>query len=141
MRSDAYAVAVPTLGFNSIELLRRAWVASAAAAEDFISRGPLALTPDSLVAIVFSAAAVEAFTNDLADHVEVWRTAGSWAFNATTPELIRATAAMLDIEAERQASQVTAKVRAATRALRNDPKMHDDRNLQDLGRLIVLRDK
>lgn len=139
-RSGAYAVPVPTLEFNSIDLLRVAWASSAAAAEDFVTRGPTAFTSATLVAVVFSAAAVEAFTNDLADHVEVWRTAGSWAFNATTPELIRATAAMLDVEAQRQRNQITAKVRAATRALANDPTMPDNRRLQDLRRLIVLRD-
>ena len=47
---------------------------------------------------------------------------------------------MLKVVAEHQGNQITAKVRAATRALANDPTMADNHELQDLGRLIVLRD-
>jgi hypothetical protein len=119
---------MPSLEFNSVELLHVAHLASERAIADFHSR-PAALTLDSLVAAVFAAAAVEAFTNDLADHVEVWRTgAGDWAFNATTPELIRAAHDMMAIEAARQRDQLAGKVRAA------------GRELQDLSRLIAVRD-
>jgi len=131
---------MPTLEFNSVELLRVSYVASERAVADFDSR-PRALTLDSLVAAVFAAAAVEAFTNDLADHVEVWRTAaGDWAFNATTPELIRAVQEMIAIDGGRRGDQVAGKVRAAGRALTGDPKLPDGRDLQDLRRLIIVRD-
>jgi hypothetical protein len=141
---------MPSLEFNSVELLRVAWQASAEADVDYVTRGASALTSASLTAVVFSAAAVEAFTNDLADHVEVWREATSfdtavwdrapWAFNPYTPELIRAVADMVTIDASRQGNQLESKVRAAIRALANDPKQSDGREIQDLARLIVLRD-
>ena len=131
---------MPTLEFNSVELLQVCYRASERAVADFNSR-PRALTLDSLVAAVFAAAAVEAFTNDLADHVEVWRTAaGDWAFNATTPELIRAAQAMIALDAARARDQLAGKVRAAGRALAGDPKKPDGRDLQDLHRLITVRD-
>jgi hypothetical protein len=130
---------MPTVEFNSVELLQVSYRASERAVADFSSR-PRALTLDSLVAAVFAAAAVEAFTNDLADHVEVWRTAGDWAFNSTTPELIRAAQEMIAIGAARQRDQLAGKVRAAGRALAGDPKKPDGRDLQDLHRLITVRD-
>lgn len=130
---------MPTLEFNSVELLQVSYRASERAVADFNSR-PRALTLDSLVAAVFAAAAVEAFTNDLADHVEVWRTAGAWAFNSTTPELIRAAQEMIAIDAARQRDQLAGKVRAAGRALAGDPKKAHGRDLQDLHRLITVRD-
>jgi hypothetical protein len=65
---------MPSLEFNSVELLHVAHLASERAIVDFHSRRA-ALTLDSLVAAVFAAASVEAFTNDLADHVDVWRSA------------------------------------------------------------------
>ena len=130
---------MPTLEFNSVELLQVSYRASERAVADFNSR-PRALTLDSLVAAVFAAAAVEAFTNDLADHVEVWRTAGDWAFNSTTPELIRAAQEMIAIDAARQRDQLAGKVRAAGRALAGGPKKADGRDLQDLHRLITVRD-
>jgi hypothetical protein len=130
---------MPTLEFNSVELLHVAYIASERAVADFNSRRK-ALTLDSLVAAVFAAATVEAFTNDLADHVEVWRTAGDWAFNATTPELIRAAQEMIAIDAARRRDQLAGKVRAAGRALAGDSKKPDGRDLQDLHRLITVRD-
>ncbi len=131
---------MPSLEFNSAELLRVAYTASERAVADFHSRRG-ALTLDSLVAAVFSASAVEAFTNDLADHVEIWSAAaGDQGFNATTPELIRAVQEMIAIEAARQGDQVTAKVPAAGRALTGGRKRPDGRELQELSRLITIRD-
>ena len=131
---------MPSLEFNSVELLHVAYIASERAIADFHSR-PAALTLDSLVAAVFAAAAVDAFTNDLADHVEVWRTAGGdWPFNATTPGLIRAAHDIMAIDAARQGDQLAGKVRAAGRALTGGRKLADGRDLQDLRRLITIRD-
>jgi hypothetical protein len=131
---------MPTLEFNSVELLQVAYIASERAVAA-LEINPAALTLDSLVAAVFAAAAIEAFTNDLADHVEVWRTAaGDWAFNATTPELIRAVQAMIAIDVARQPDQLAGKMRAAGRELTGDPKLPDGRDLQDLQRLIAVRD-
>ena len=131
---------MPSLEFNSVELLHVGYIASERAIADFHSR-PAALTLDSLVAAVFAAAAVEAFTNDLADHVEVWRAAaGDRAFNATTPELIRAAQEVMAIDAARQRGQLAGKVRTAGRALTGDRKRPVGRELQDLSRLITVRD-
>ena len=131
---------MPSLEFNSVELLHVAHLASERAIVDFHSRRA-ALTLDSLVAAVFAAASVEAFTNDLADHVDVWRSAaGDLAFNATTPELIRAAQEIMAIDAARQREQLTGKVRAAGCAPTGDRKRPDGRELQDLSRLITVRD-
>jgi hypothetical protein len=131
---------MPSLEFSSVELLHVAHTASERAIADFNSR-PAALTLDSLVVAVFAAAAVEAFTNDLADHVVVWRTAaGDRAFNAMTPELIRAAQDMMAIDAARQRDQLSGKVRAAGRALTGNHKRMNGRELQDLSRLITVRD-
>jgi hypothetical protein len=130
---------MPTLEFNSVELLQVAYIASERAVAA-LEQNPAALTLDSLVGAVFAAAAVEAFTNDLADHVEVWRTAGDWAFNATTPELIRAAHEITAIDAARHRDQLAGKVRAAGRALSGDPKLPDGRDLHELQRLITVRD-
>jgi hypothetical protein len=130
---------MPSLEFNSVELLHVAHLASERAIADFNSRRA-ALTLDSLVAAVFAAASVEAFTNDLADHVEVWRSAaGDRAFDATTPELIRAAQEITAIDAARQ-EQLAGKGRAAGRALTGDRQRPDGRELQDLSRLITVRD-
>jgi hypothetical protein len=131
---------MPSLEFNSVELLHVAHLASERAIADFNSRRA-ALTLDSLVAAVFAAASVEAFTNDLADHVEVWRSAtGDRAFNATTPELIRAAQEITAIDAARQREQLAGKGRAAGSALTGDRQRADGRELQDLSRLITVRD-
>jgi hypothetical protein len=120
---------MPSLEFSSVELLYVAYIASERAIVDFHSR-PAALTADSLIAAVFAAAAVEAFTNDLADHVEVRRTsAGDRVFNATTPELIRAAQEMIG-----------EKVHADGHALTGARKRPGGRELQDLRRLMTLRD-
>jgi hypothetical protein len=128
------------LEFNSIELLGVALRASRRASADFARRkNPHALTSDSLVAIVFSAAAVEAFTNDLVDHVRVWQTA-DWAPGAATPALIIAAQKMVAIQSSREREQLLKKFRAATRALAGKPKGHDEHDIQELGRLVQFRD-
>jgi len=129
---------VPTLEFNSFELLRVALRARRRAARDHARRGKLAITPDSLVAIVFSVAAVEAFTNDLTDHVTVWHTrAKDWAPAATTPTLIAAVQAMLEVNEGREREKLLKKYRAALSALAGKPNGHA---VQELHRLVHLRD-
>jgi hypothetical protein len=131
---------MPVLEFNSVELLRVAYIASERAVEDFNSRRN-ALTLDSLVAAVFAAAAVEAFTNDLADHVEVWRTAaGDWAPDATTPELVRAVQEMIAMDTSPGRDKLKGKYRAAERVLSGGSRKTDGPELQDLHRLIIVRD-
>jgi hypothetical protein len=131
---------MPVLEFNSVELLRVAYIASERAVEDFNSRRN-ALTLDSLAAAVFAAAAVEAFTNDLPDHVEVWRTAaGDWAPDATTPELVRAVREMIAMDTSPRRDKLKGKYRAAERVLSGGSRKTDGPELQDLHRLIIVRD-
>jgi hypothetical protein len=131
---------VPSLEFNSLDLLRVALRASGRATRNYARRGKTHLTSDSLVAIVFAVAAVEAFTNDLTDHVTVWETAAKdWAPDATTPNLIAAVQAMLEISKGREREKLMKKYRAAIRVLAGKPS-HDGHAVQELHRLINLRD-
>lgn len=123
--------------FNSVELLRATYIASERAIADFHSRRA-ALTLDSLVAAVFATAAVEAFTSELAERVEVWD-AGDWTFNATTPELIRAVRQMFTADVSEQSEQPAEEVRSPGRAPARDRKLPDG-ELQDLKRLLTVRD-
>jgi uncharacterized protein YutE (UPF0331/DUF86 family) len=107
---------------------------------DYARRGERALTPDSLVAIVFSVAAVEAFTNDLTDHVTVWQTAANdWAPDATTPTLIAAVQGMLAVGKGREREKLMKKYRVALRLLAGK-RSHDGHVVQELHRLVHLRD-
>jgi hypothetical protein len=131
---------VPTLEFNSFELLRVALRASRRATRDYGRRVERAITPDSLVAIVFSVAAVEAFTSDLTDHVTVWRTAAKdWLPQATTPTLIAAVQAMLVVGKGREREKLMKKYRAAFRLL-DGKQRHDGHGVQELHRLVQVRD-
>jgi hypothetical protein len=129
---------VPTLEFNCLDLLRVALRASRRATRDYARRGKSALTSDSLVAIVFSAAAVEAFTNDLTDHVTVWDTAAKdWLPGATTPALIAAVQAMVEVNEGREREKLMKKYRAALGVLAGEPNSHE---VQEFHRLVHLRD-
>jgi hypothetical protein len=131
---------VPTLEFNSLDLLRVALRASRRATRGKARRGERALTSDSLVAIVFSVAAVEAFTNDLTDHVIVWQTAAKdWLPEATTPTLLKAVQAMLAVNKGRQREKLMKKYRAAFRLL-DGKQSHDGHGVQELHRLVHVRD-
>ena len=130
---------MPSLEFNSADLLRITLAASRRAADYFDAHPHSStLTSDALVAIGFAAAAVEAFTNDVIDHVQIWRTAD--LPNATTPALIAAVQAVLAIETGREPQQLAGKYRAAIRALSGKPKNPDGRVVQELQRLVALRD-
>jgi hypothetical protein len=131
---------VPSLEFNSADLLRITRAASRRAAEYYFDAHPdsSTLTPDALVAIAFAAAAVEAFTNDLTDHVQIWSTA-KWP-GATLPPLIAAVQAVIAVEAGREPQQLTGKYRAAVRALSGKSKSPDGRIVQEVQRLLALRD-
>jgi hypothetical protein len=129
---------VPALEFNCLDLLRIALRASRRATRDYKRRGDRALTPDSLVAIVFSVAAVEAFTNDLTDHVTVWRTAAKdWLPGATTPALVAAVQAMVAANEGHEREKLMKKYRAALGVLAGKPNAHA---VQELHRLVHLRD-
>jgi hypothetical protein len=131
---------VPSLEFNSADLLRITRAASRRAAVYYFDAHPdsSTLTPDALVAIAFAAAAVEAFTNDLTDRVRIWSTA-KWP-GATTPALIAAVQAVIAVEAGREPQQLRGKYRAAVRALSGKSKSTDGRTVQELQRLVALRD-
>jgi hypothetical protein len=130
---------VPSFEFNSADLLRITRAASRRAAEYYFGAHPdlSTLTPDTLVAIAFAAAAVEAFTNDLTDHVQIWSTA-KWP-GTTTPALIAAVQAVIAVAAGREPQQLTGKYRAAVRALSRKSKSPDGRTVQELQRLVALR--
>jgi hypothetical protein len=128
---------MPSLEFNSAELLRAAHIASERAIADFHSRRA-ALTLDSLIAAVFASAAVEAFTGELAERVEAWD-AGDWTFNARTPELIREVRQMLTAHVSAQGEQPAEKARTQGRTPAGDRKLADG-ELQDLKRLLTIRD-
>lgn len=131
---------MPSLEFNSADLLRITRAANRRAAEYYFGAHPdlSTLTPDALVAIAFAAAAVEAFTNDLTDHVQIWSTA-KWP-GTTTPALIAAVQAVIAAEAGREPQQRTGKYRAAVRALSGKSKSPDGRTVRELQRLVALRD-
>jgi hypothetical protein len=131
---------VPSLEFKSADLLRITRAANRRAAEYYFDAHPdsSTLTPDALVAIAFAAAAVEAFTNDLTDRVQIWSTAKRPG--ATTPALIAAVQAVIAVEAGREPQQLRGKSRAAIRALSGKPKSTDGRTVQELQRLVALRD-
>jgi hypothetical protein len=130
---------VPSLEFNSADLLRITRAANRRAAEYYFDAHPdsSTLTPDALVAIAFAAAAVEAFTNDLTDQVQIWSTATA---GATTPALIAAVQAVIAAAAGRETQQLTGKYRAAVRALSGKSKSTDGRAVQELQHLVALRD-
>jgi hypothetical protein len=112
---------VPSLEFNSADLLRITRAANRRAAEYYFGAHPdlSTLTPDALVAIAFAAAAVEAFTNEL---IEKWP-------GTTTPALIAAVQGVF-----------TGKYRAAVRALSGKSRSPDGRTVQELQRLVALTD-
>jgi hypothetical protein len=123
---------VPSLEFNSADLLRITRAANRRAAEYYFGAHPdlSTLTPDALVAIAFAAAAVEAFTNEL---TEKWP-------GTTTPPLIAAVQGVIAVEAGRAPQQRTGKYRAAVRALSGKSRSPDGRTVQELQRLVALRD-
>jgi len=131
---------VPSLEFNSADLLRITRAANRRAAEYYFGAHPdlSTLTPDALVTIAFAAAAVQAFTNDLTDHVQIWSTA-KWPA-ATAPALIAAVQAVFAVGAGREPQQLTGKYRAAVRALSRKSKTPDGRAVQELQRLVALSD-
>ena len=130
---------MPSLEFNSADLLRIARTANKRAAEYYFDAHPdsSTLTPDALVAIAFAAAAVEAFTNDLTDQVQIWSTE-KWP-GATAPALVAAVQAVIAAEAGREPQQLRGKYRAAVRALSGKSKSTDGRTVQELQRLVALR--
>ena len=66
-----YSTAVPQLHYDSVLLLTLALKAARAARADREARGTSSLQEDALTAILLSAAAAEAFINELPEHVRI----------------------------------------------------------------------
>jgi len=128
---------MPTLHAHSYELFLIARKAAKAARED--SKRPNALTTGSLNALVIAAAAVEAFLNELAHHVEVIRASASSAREAISPQLATCSSVLQDLEDSR--ASVKSKYLMASLVLSGRSFEKGQDPFQDFAKLIDLRNE
>lgn len=124
------------LSFHSVEMLLIACTARDRAIAD--GNRLNALTTDSIVAIVLSAAATEAFIHELADHIDVWRTnAADWPDVNMTEEMKTFADVIDDLEESR--SSVVAKYSIGSLVIAGKSFRRDKAPYQDFKDLIGVR--
>jgi len=123
---------MPTLSYHSLELLIIAHQARNRALLD-AARRPDALTNDSIVAIVMAAASTEAFINEFAEHISLFRAAN---MDGLTASMITCSDAIAELEDSKV--PVTVKFLVASQIL-GSPFVRDAAPFQDFATLIHLR--
>jgi hypothetical protein len=122
---------MPTLSFHSLELLVIAHQARNRALLD--GQRPNALTLDSIVAIVTAAASTEAFINEFAEHIAIFRAA---SLEGLTPSMVTCSDAIAELEESK--APVTVKYLIASQIL-GAAFARDAAPYQDFAMLIQLR--
>jgi hypothetical protein len=122
---------MPTLSFHSLELLVIAHQARNRAVLD--AQRPNALTLDSIVAIVTAAASTEAFINEFAEHIAIFRAA---AVEGLPRHMITCSDVIEELEESK--APVTAKYLIASQIL-GSAFARDAAPFQDFAMLIQLR--
>ena len=122
---------MPSLSFHGLELLVIAHSARNRAVLD--AKRPGALTTDSIVAIVMAAASTEAFINELAEHIALFRAA---QMEGLTQSMVTCSDALVELEDSK--APVTVKYLIASQIL-GSPFARDAAPFQDFAMLIQLR--
>jgi hypothetical protein len=126
---------MPQVSIHCVQLMHIAFDAAERARAD--AQRPNALTLDSITAIVMASAAAEAFINELAEDIELFR-GGRAHFDPDTTSLDDCAAAVLKLEEARGTTEE--KYLAASRALSGKAFEKGIQPFQDFAQLLDLRD-
>jgi hypothetical protein len=130
------------INFHALQVLLTAYRArNRAVQEETAKRAAgetLVMVSDAMVAVVLAAAATEAFINEFAENISIYRqNAANWNPNPITPQMAAAASAILDLEFFRRS--VLDKYAAAAKVL-GKPLDKGSPVFQDFDRLSGLRD-